>query len=278
MKKVLSVLLALVMVISVCALFSACSKSDKNELVMATNATFPPYEYMEGDKIVGIDVEIAEKIAEKLGKTLRIENVEFDSILTGVQSGKYDIGVAGMTVTDERLESVNFSNTYATGVQVVIVTEDSAIKTVDDLKGDGSMKIGVQQGTTGDIYASDTEENGGYGSDNVVKYKSGAEAVLALKTGKVDAVIIDNEPAKNYVAANEGLKILDTEFTNEDYAICVAKGNDELLADINKALEEMKADGTLQQIIEKYIPSDGNAAEPSSVDGASVVDESNTAA
>ncbi len=278
MKKVLSVLLALVMVFSVCVLFSACSKSDKNELVMATNATFPPYEYMEGDKIVGIDVEIAEKIAEKLGKTLRIENVEFDSIITGVQSGKYDIGVAGMTVTDERLESVNFSNTYATGVQVVIVTEDSAIKTVDDLKGDGSMKIGVQQGTTGDIYASDTEENGGYGSDNVVKYKSGAEAVLALKTGKVDAVIIDNEPAKNYVAANEGLKILDTEFTNEDYAICVAKGNDELLADINKALEEMEADGTLQQIIEKYIPSDGNAAEPSSVDGASVVDESNTAA
>lgn len=278
MKKVLSVLLALVMVFSVCTLFSACSKSDKNELVMATNAEFPPYEYKEGDKIVGIDVEIAEAIAKKLGKTLTIEDVDFDAIITGVQSGKYDIGVAGMTVTEDRLKSVNFSDTYATGVQVVIVTEDSAIKTVDDLKGDGSMKIGVQQGTTGDIYASADVKDGGYGSDNVKRFQSGAEAVLALKTGKVDAVIIDNEPAKNYVAANEGLKILDTEFTNEDYAICVAKGNDELLADINKALAELKADGTLQQIIEKYIPSNGNSAEPNSVDGASVVDESNTAA
>ena len=219
-------------------------------LIMATNATFPPYEFIEGDDgaIIGIDAEIAALIAEKLGLELRIENVEFDSIIAGVQSGKYDMGMAGMTVTEERLQSINFTDSYATAVQSVIVREGSAIATVDDIAGDGSMKIGVQQGTTGAIKAADD-----YGEDNVINYKNGPDAVQALIAGKVDCVIIDNEPAKAYVAANEGLKILDTAYANEDYAICVAKEDTALLAGINTALNELIADGSVKAIIDKYI-------------------------
>lgn len=230
--------------------------TEKATLVMATNAAFPPYEFKEGDSFAGIDVEIAGKIAEKLGMTLEIKDVEFGSIVGGVQTGKFDIGMAGMTVTDERLKSVNFSDSYATGIQVVIVKADSAIKSLDDLKGDGSMKFGVQQDTTGDIYASDTVENGGYGKDNVVRYKTGADAVQALKTGKVDAVIIDNEPAKSFVSANEGLSILDGSWVEENYAIAIAKDNKELLEKVNGALKELTADGTVKSIIDKYIPAE----------------------
>lgn len=230
------------------------ARKDDGTLIMATNATFPPYEYKDGDSVVGIDAEIAQKIADKLGKKLVIEDVEFGSIIAGVQSGKYDMGMAGMTVTEERLKSVNFTDSYAKGIQVVIVTENSAIKSIDDLKGDGSMKIGVQQDTTGDIYASDTVENGGYGEENVIRYKAATDTVQALKAGKVDAVIIDNEPAKNFVSSTSGLKLLDGSWVDEDYAVCVAKENTELLSQINAALAELKADGTLQQIIDKYIP------------------------
>ena len=230
--------------------------TEKATLIMATNAAFPPYEYKEGESFAGIDVEIAGKIAEKLGMTLEIKDVEFGSIVGGVQTGKFDIGMAGMTVTDERLKSVNFSDSYATGIQVVIVKADSAIKSLDDLKGDGSMKFGVQQDTTGDIYASDTVENGGYGKDNVVRYKTGADAVQALKTGKVDAVIIDNEPAKSFVSANEGLSILDGSWVEENYAIAIAKENTELLEKVNNALKELTADGTVKSIIDKYIPAE----------------------
>ena len=230
--------------------------TEKATLVMATNAAFPPYEFKEGDSFAGIDVEIAGKIAEKLGMTLEIKDVEFGSIVGGVQTGKFDMGMAGMTVTDERLKSVNFSDSYATGIQVVIVKADSAIKSLDDLKGDGSMKFGVQQDTTGDIYASDTVENGGYGKDNVVRYKTGADAVQALKTGKVDAVIIDNEPAKSFVNANEGLSILDGSWVEENYAIAIAKENTELLEKVNNALKELTADGTVKSIIDKYIPAE----------------------
>lgn len=258
-KKILAVVLAIAMV---AVTFVACSGSKEETksmtatdgvLVMATNATFPPYEYKDGESFAGIDVEIAGLIAEKLGMELKIEDVEFGSIIGGVQSGKFDMGMAGMTVTDERKQSVNFTTSYATGIQVVIVKEGSAIASVDDIKADGSMKIGVQQDTTGDIYASDTEENGGYGEENVIRYKSGNDAVQALVAGKVDCVIIDNEPAKSYVASNTGLTILDTEYVKEDYAICVSKDNDELLNAINKALEDLIADGSVQKIIDKYI-------------------------
>jgi polar amino acid transport system substrate-binding protein len=217
-------------------------------LTMATNAYFPPYEYYEGTDIVGIDAEIAQAIADKLGLTLQIEDMEFDSILTAVQTGKADMGLAGITVTEDRKKSVNFTDSYATGIQSVVVTEDSDIATVDDLAG---KKIGVQLSTTGDIYASDD-----YGEDYVEKYNKGADAILALTQGKVDAVIIDNEPAKSFVASNEGLKILDTEYANEDYAACINKDNDELLEAVNNALSELKADGTLQSILDKYITAD----------------------
>jgi polar amino acid transport system substrate-binding protein len=216
---------------------------------MATNAAFPPYEFYENGQIVGIDAEIAAAIADKLGMELVIENMEFGSIIAAVQSGKADVGLAGMTVDEERLKSVDFSTSYATGIQVVIVKEDSAVASIDDLTG---KTIGVQQDTTGDIYASAPVEEGGFGEDSVDRYNTGAEAVLALQQDKADAVIIDNEPAKIFVEQNEGLKILDTEYANEDYAICVAKGSP-LLADINAALEELIADGTVQTIIDKYI-------------------------
>lgn len=265
MKKFLAVVLA---VLTICASFVACSGAKKDEnktdakasmtategvLVMATNASFPPYEFKEGENFAGIDVDIAGLIAEKLGLKLEIQDVEFGSIIGGVQTGKFDIGMAGMTVTEERKQSVNFTSTYAKGIQSVIVKADSGIKTLDDLKADGSMKYGVQQDTTGDIYASDTEENGGYGEANVIRYKTGNDAVQALVAGKVQAVIIDNEPAKSYVASNEGLTILDTAYTEEDYAICVSKDNEELLNAVNKALEELIADGSVQKVIDKYI-------------------------
>ena len=246
--KILSVVLALILVIGC---FAACGKKEekkteeKKTLVMATNAEFPPYEYHEGDAVVGIDAEIAKLIADKLGMELKIEDVAFDSIIPGVQAGKYDMGMAGMTVNEERLQSVNFSDSYATGVQVVIVKEGGSIASLDDIAG---KKIGVQTSTTGDIYASDD-----FGDENVVKFDSGAAAVEALKSGKVDCVIIDNEPAKSYVAANEGLKILETEYAVEDYAICFAKENTELKEKVNAALKELIADGSVQKIIDKYI-------------------------
>lgn len=248
-KRILSITLVAVMAAT---MLCACGKKEAsgmtvNEgvLTMATNAYFPPYEYYEGEEIVGIDADIAKAVADKLGLELKTEDMEFDSIITAVQTGKADMGLAGMTVTDERKQSVNFSDTYATGIQVIIVTEDSDIASVDDLAG---KKIGVQLSTTGDIYASDD-----YGEDNVEKYNKGADAVMALKQGKVDAVIIDNEPAKNFVAANDGLKILDTEYVTEDYAACINKENTELLDAVNGALTELKEDGTLQKIIDQYI-------------------------
>lgn len=221
-------------------------------LTMATNATFPPYEYREGsdgsdgsDDIVGIDAEIAQAIADKLGLELKIEDMEFDSIITAVQTGKADMGLAGMTVTEERLQTINFSDTYATGIQSVIVKEDSDIQSLDDLTG---KKIGVQLSTTGDIYATDD-----YGAENIDRFPKGADAILALTRGKIDAVIIDNQPALNFVESNEGLRILDTDYVEEEYAACISKDNEALLEAVNGALEELKADGTIQSILDKYI-------------------------
>jgi len=219
------------------------------KLTMATNAYFPPYEFYEGDKIVGIDAEIAQAVADKLGMTLEIKDMEFDSILTAVQNGSVDFGMAGMTVTEDRLKEVDFTSSYANGVQSIIVKEDSAITTADDLFAEGATwKAGVQLGTTGDIYATDD-----LGKDRVTTYNNGNLAVLALIAGDVDCVIIDNEPAKALVAANSGLKILETSYADEDYAICIKKGNKELLDKINTAIDALIEDGTVDAIIAKYI-------------------------
>ncbi len=224
---------------------TASGTAQAGVLVMATNAEFPPYEYHEGSAIVGIDAEIAAAIAEKMGCELQIEDIAFDAIIPEVTSGKADMGMAGMTVTEERMQNVDFSTTYAIARQVVIVAESSGITSLADLEG---KTIGVQQGTTGDIYASEE-----FGDDHIERYAKGMEAVQALSQGKVDAVIIDNEPAKVFITENEGLIILDEAYADEEYAIAVKKGNTELLEQINKALEELKADGTLDAIVAKYI-------------------------
>jgi len=225
---------------------------EAGKLHMSTNAAFPPYEMTtDNGGFEGIDVEVAEAIAKKLGLELVVDDMGFDAALTAVQEGQSDIAMAGITVTEERQEVMDFSDSYATGVQVVIVKEGSSIQTIDDLAN--AEMIGCQKATTGYIYASDTPENGGYGEDHVTAYETGALAVMALVNDQIDAVIIDNEPAKAYVEANEGLKILDGEWVTEDYAIGLAKGNTALLDAVNAAMAELKADGTFQKIVDKYI-------------------------
>ncbi len=241
MKRILAFTLAVMMVLT----FAAC-EAKKDTLVMGTNAAFPPYEFKdESGNVTGIDAEIAAAVAAELGMELEIKDMAFESLITAVSSGAVDIVLAGMTVTPEREESVNFTTSYATGVQVVIVPEDSAIATIDDLAG---KKIGVQTGTTGDIYCA-----GDYGEDAVARYDNGALAIAALGNGQVDCVVIDNEPAKAFVEANDGLKILDTEYITENYAAAIAKDNTELLEKVNGALAVLAENGKLDEIIAKYI-------------------------
>ena len=219
---------------------------EAGKLTMATNATFPPYEMTtDSGEFEGIDIDTAKAIAEKLGLELQIDDMDFDAALLSVQQGKADIVMAGVTVTDERKAVMDFSDSYATGIQSIIVPEGSDIASVDDLAG---KKIGTQRGTTGYLYCSDD-----FGEDAVVAYDNGLTAVQALNNGQVDAVVIDNAPAKEYVAANPGLKVLDTSYAEEDYAIGMNKSNTALLEAVNAALEELKADGTLQAIVDKYI-------------------------
>ncbi len=216
------------------------------KLTMSTNAAFPPYEMTtDSGDLEGIDIEVAGAIAEKLGLELQVDDMDFDAALLATQSGKSDMVMAGVTVTDERQKVMDFSDTYAEGIQSIIVPEDSDIASADDLTG---KAIGTQRGTTGYIYCTDD-----FGEDNVIAYDDGLTAVQALNNGQVDAVVIDNAPAQEFVAANPGLKILDTAYAQEDYAIGVAKGNTQLLDAINGALEELQADGTLQAIVDKYI-------------------------
>lgn len=245
MKKIFALLLALCLSLT---MFAAVAEED-NTLYMGTNAMFPPYEYYEDGDIVGIDAEIAYAIGEKLGMQVKIEHMDFDAIITAVETGKVDFGMAGMTVTPTRQQFVNFSTTYATGVQVIIVKEGSPITSVDDLYAEGAAYVvGVQEATTGDIYCTDD-----FGEERVAKYKAGADAVAALVAGKVDCVIIDNEPAKKFVEVNEGLAILDTEYVVEEYAIAIALDNTELLEKIDAALAELIEDGTVAEIVDKYI-------------------------
>ena len=261
MKKSILKVLSAGLILAMSLAFAGCAKEkdekftiQEGKLIMATNAYFPPYEFYEGSDIVGIDAEIAKAVADKLGLTLEIQDVEFDSIIAGIQSGKYDIGLAGMTVTEDRKAAVNFSSTYATGIQAIIVKDGSDVTDVDTLL-DGAHKIGVQSGTTGDIYISD--ELGKENEDKVVRFSKGNDAVLALTTDKIDAVVIDNEPAKSFVAANDGLIILETPYAVEDYAMAIGKDNETLLNKVNEALKDLTDDGTIPAIIEKYIPSEG---------------------
>lgn len=217
---------------------------EEGKLIVSTNAEFPPYEYYDANEIVGIDIEIAQAIADKLGLELEVKDGAFDAIIAEVVSGKADIGIAGMTVTDERKQNVDFSDSYATGTQVIIVKEDSEIKSAADLEG---KSIGVQLGTTGDIMATDIKDS------KVEQYNKGMDAVQALSQGKIDAVIIDSEPAKFYEKEVSGLNILDEAFAVEDYAIALKKGNTALQSKINEALKELKAEGKIDEIIGKYI-------------------------
>lgn len=275
MKKVLCLALGLAMSLSLLAACSGGSSAspspsapapsasapaesglttvEAGKLHMSTNAAFPPYEMVKDDgTFEGIDVEVAGAIAEKLGLELVVDDMGFDAALLAAQNGQSDIVMAGVSVTPDRQEVMDFSDSYATGIQVVIVKEGSDV-TMDNL---GEKMIGCQKATTGYLYASDTPENGGYGEDHVIAYETGALAVEALKNGQVDCVIIDNEPAKAYVAANEGLTILETPWVEEDYAIGMKKGNTALLEAVNAAMTELKADGTFQAIVDRYITAD----------------------
>ncbi|MEF2573282.1 MAG: basic amino acid ABC transporter substrate-binding protein [Agathobaculum butyriciproducens] len=228
------------------------TSADGGTLRMGTNATFPPYEFVGDDgNVQGIDADIAAAIADKLGMKLEITDMEFDSLIPALQSDTIDVALAGMTVTPDRQENVDFSDSYAKGVQVIIVKDGSDIASPDDLEG---KSIGVQTGTTGDIYCTDD-----YGQENVKQFNNGPLAVAALVNGQIDCVVIDQEPAKNYVAANSGLKILDTAYADEDYAIAIKKGNTELLDKVNGALKELQDDGTVQSIVDKYITTDSAA-------------------
>lgn len=239
MKKIVCLLASAMMIFSL----AACT-SEKGELVMATNAEFRPYEYHEEDKIVGIDVEICQAIADEMGKKLVIEDMAFDSVITSVASGKADLGAAGLTITEDRLKNINFSIPYATAAQVIIIPEGSDITSPDDLVG---KRVGVQLGTTGDIYVNDIE------NVEIERYNKGYEAVQALVQGKIDAVMIDNEPAKVFVEQNPELKIVDEAFTYEEYAIAIAKNNTELLDEVNNAIKKLKESGKLDEIVNKYI-------------------------
>ena len=260
MKKLIAIALTAVMLLG---LLAGCGNSgsddsglktvESGKLIMSTNAAFPPYEMTTDDGgFAGIDVEIAQAIADKLGLTLEIDDMDFDAALLAVQQGKSDIVMAGVSVTEKRLLVMDFSDSYATGVQVVIVKEGSDV-TMDNL---GEKMIGTQRGTTGYLYASDTPDNGGYGEDHVTAYENGMTAVQALINGQVDCVIIDKAPALEYVASNPGLTILEGNWVEEQYAIGFAKGNTALKDAVNQALAELIADGTVQAIVDKYIPAE----------------------
>lgn len=259
MKKHFKSIFAIAMTATIMLSMAACggssepssSENDGQEqassgdvLIMGTNAEFPPYEFYEGQDIVGIDVEIARAVAESMGKELKVEDMAFDSIIPAISSDKVDIGAAGMTVTEERKQSVDFTDTYVKASQVIMIKADNT-----EIAGAGDVEgkvIGVQLGTTGDLYASDV-------TDSVERYNKGFEAVQALSQGKIDAVIIDDQVAKALAADNADVKVLDEPFTEEEYAIAVKKGNTELVEQINTALADLKQSGKLQEIVDKYI-------------------------
>ena len=249
MKKIIALVLVAIMSFAGVAALA-------ESLKMCTNAAFPPYEfYDENGEPTGIDVEIARAICEKLGYELEVVDIEFDQCIPGVQSGKYDFAAAGMTVTEERKQMVQFTDTYATGIQAIIVPADSTFNSIDEIiEANGTVKVGVQRATTGDLYMTWDYEDAGKGT--VDRFANGAAAVQSLLAGKEDCVVIDNEPAKNFVAQNEGLKILDAAYTEEEYAMAFSKESP-IYADFNAALNELIEDGTVKGIIDKFIPHEG---------------------
>ena len=241
MKKLFKKALIGMMVLSLSATALA-----KEKIYVGTNAEFPPFEYLEKGEITGFDIELMNEMGKVLDAEVKVQDMAFDGLLPALQMKKVDVVIAGMTATEERKKTVAFTQPYYTASQVIIVKEgDNSIKSFDDLKG---KKIGVQLATTGDIYAKDD-----FGEENVEEYNKGADAVMALTSGKIDAVIIDNQPAKAFVKTTDGLQILDTDYVQEDYAAAIQKGNTDLLNAVNGALKELKEDGTIQKILDKYI-------------------------
>ena len=266
MKKTRPLVIAIIAAILGCVIITSCAKNNDNLLTMVTDADFPPFEYFDDDgSIIGLDIEVAEAIADKLSMSLKVESISFDNIINEVENGRYDLGMAALTVNEERKLKVLFSDTYATGVQSVIVNEDSDYKKIEDFYAEfddlgnpsvtkSGVTIGVQKNTTGDKYACDPPIKWGFGETNVKKYETGEEAVKALSEGKITAVIIDNEPATAFVEKYNNLRIMKTPYANEDYAICVNKNNYELLGKINNALKELENEGKLEEIMNKYLP------------------------
>ncbi|MGN0600835.1 MAG: transporter substrate-binding domain-containing protein [Oscillospiraceae bacterium] len=240
--RISKIILAAAMSLAVIAM-SGCTQG-KKILRMATNAEFPPYEYYDGNELVGVDVELAKAIAEDMGYKLEILDMDFGSIIPSLESDKADIAVAALSVTEEKLELIDFSVPYETASQLIIVPNDSDISSVADLKG---KRIGVESFTTGDIYVGEIEDV------TAVDFTNGSQAIDALKEGKIDAVVIDGEPAKVFVDREPGLKLIDEPLTEEEYAIGVAKGNTALLKKINKSIENLKASGKIDEIRSKYI-------------------------
>lgn len=250
--KLLSLIMALALV-AVC--FAGCGeKKDDSAIVFGTNAEFPPFEYVASgngviDNFDGIDIAIAKQIGDELGKTAKIENMEFDSLIIALKNGQCDAVIAAMTVTEERLEEVDFSETYYEATQVMIVKEDSTIKSAADMAG---KKIAVIQGYTGETAV----QNLGYKvNEDFISFKKGTEAILELVNGKCDVVVIDSATAAKYVKDNKGLKIVEdaSAFEGEEYAIAVKKGNKELLDKINAAIKKMLESGTIADLSAKYI-------------------------
>lgn len=270
--KILKKLLLVGLSVSV---FAACSSNNKTEskndlsdvksdvqseekntslvsdgvLDLGTSADLPPFEfYDENNKIVGIDAEIAKEIGKKIGLEVKISDMDFANIIASIESGKLDGGIAGLSKTPEREKNVNFTDTYAKSVQKVLVNKKSSFKSPEDLK---DKKIGTQLGTTGESVAKEK-----YGEDKVQSFNKNSDAVVALNSGKVDGVVLDEQTVNKFAQANENLEVLEDSLADDEYAIALDKKNDKLLKEVNKAIKELKDDGTLDKIINKYMESD----------------------
>lgn len=266
MKKIIAFLMAVLMV---SALFAACGSKEEETLVFGTNAEFPPFEFIAANGVIGqfdgIDIAIADKIAKDNGMKAEISNMEFDSLLIALENGQVDAVIAGMTVTDERKEKVDFSTSYYKATQVMIVKEGSDITKATDM---ADKRIAVIQGYTGETLVNKM----GY---KYTSFKKGTDAIMELVNDKADVVVIDSATAGKYVADNEGLVIVEdaTAFENEEYAIAVKKGNKELLDKINASIEKMLSDGTIATLADKYAVAEdeeSSEAESSEVESSEV--------